>query len=178
MSSITKVPPSSNDIVSTEESGWTTYFDDFFNNHVDNHKSSMSISGLARSSHVSDAASLVDKKLNNGKQVQEFSLNKNSNRSSFKKRKDIITALVDEALEDTATSPLNSPKVLYANCQIDKANRRNRHFVFSQKEKGNTSRQRDEQKELSFNGRDRDCTEIKKRDLCLVPLSTVACYVC
>ncbi|CAJ1978755.1 unnamed protein product [Sphenostylis stenocarpa] len=122
MSSITKAPPSSNDVLSSEESGWTTYFDDFFNNHVDN-KCSMSLSGVACSSLVSDAASLVHKKVASSKQVEEFSVNKNSKRTSFKKRKDVITALIDDALEDTATSPLSSPKVLYANQQIDKANR-------------------------------------------------------
>ncbi|XP_027348168.1 vascular-related unknown protein 4-like [Abrus precatorius] len=152
MSSLTKVPASSND-VSTEESGWTMYFDDFFNNHVgNNHKCSMSLSGVASSSSfVSDAASLVEKKVTSSKQVEEFSLNKNGKRSSFKKRKDMITALIDEALEDTATSPLNCPK-----------------------EKGNTSGQ----KELSFNERDSDCSELKKRDLCLVPLSMVVNYLC
>ncbi|TKY66730.1 hypothetical protein E2542_SST09618 [Spatholobus suberectus] len=121
MSSTTKAPPSSNDIISTEESGWTTYFDDFFNNHVDSNKCSMSLSGVACSSLVSDAASLVEKKIANSKQVEEFSVSKNATRSSFKKSKDIRTALIDDALEDTATSPLNSPKVLYANQQIDKA---------------------------------------------------------
>ena len=110
MSSITKGPPSSNDVLSSEESGWTTYFDDFFNNHVDN-KCSMPLSGVPCSSLVSDAASLVEKKVASAIQVEEFSLNKKSKRTSFKKRKDAITALIDDALEDTATSSLNSPKV-------------------------------------------------------------------
>ncbi|KAK7405068.1 hypothetical protein VNO78_06251 [Psophocarpus tetragonolobus] len=125
MSSITKASPSSNDIMSTEESGWTSYFDDFFNNYVDNNKCSMSLSGVATtsSSLVSDAASnLVEKKVANSKQVEEFNyVNKNVERSSLKKRKEVTTAFIDESLEDTATSPLN--KVLYANQKIDKANR-------------------------------------------------------
>ncbi|KAL2328000.1 hypothetical protein Fmac_021427 [Flemingia macrophylla] len=130
MSSIAKAPPSSDD---TEESGWTTYFDDFFNNHVHNNKcSSMSLSGgvaSSNSSHVSDAASLVEKKvMSNSKHVEEeFCVNKNVKRTSFKKKnnKDIITAFKnDDALEDTATSPLNNPnKVLCANQKIHKANR-------------------------------------------------------
>ncbi|KAL5131096.1 Vascular-related putative protein 1 [Glycine soja] len=125
MSSITKAPPSSNDDMSTEESGWTTYFDDFFNNHVVDNKCSMSLSdGIASSSLVSDAASLVDKKVAHSKQVEEFYVNRNVKSSCLKKRKDAITALIDDSLEDTATSPLNSPKVLYVNQKIDKANRR------------------------------------------------------
>ncbi|KAK7342515.1 hypothetical protein VNO80_25470 [Phaseolus coccineus] len=144
MSSITKGPPSSNDVLSTEESGWTTYFDDFFNNHVDN-KCSMPLSGVPCSSLVSDAASLVEKKVASAIQVEEFSVNKKSKRTSFKKRKDAITALIDDALEDTATSSLNSPK-----------------------EKGNISGQGDEQNEMSFKGRNSDCTESKERGLWLI----------
>ncbi|OIV99172.1 hypothetical protein TanjilG_19668 [Lupinus angustifolius] len=108
MSSITKASSSSN-----EESGWTTYFEDFFNNQNDNHNCSISLSCvLSSSSFLSDDAS---KKLAHKEQAEEFSLDKNtSQRPSFKKRKNIITDFVDDSLEDTATSPLNSPKVLYA----------------------------------------------------------------
>ncbi|BAT89944.1 vascular-related unknown protein 1-like isoform X1 [Vigna umbellata] len=144
MSSITKAPPSSNDVLSSEESGWTTYFDDFFNNHVDN-KCSMPLSGLSSSSLVSDAASLVEKKVASAIQVEEFSVNKKSKRTSFKKRKDAITAFIDDALEDTATSSLNSTK-----------------------EKGNISGQQNEQNEKSSKGRNSDCTESKKIGLCLI----------
>ncbi|QCD87395.1 hypothetical protein DEO72_LG3g1930 [Vigna unguiculata] len=112
MSSITKAPLSSNDVLSSEESGWTTYFDDFFNNHVDN-KCSMPLSAVASTSLVSDAASLVDKKVVSAIQVQEFSVNQKSKITSFKKRKDALTAFIDDALEDTATSSLNSPKVFH-----------------------------------------------------------------
>lgn len=115
--------PSSNDISteSSEESGWTMYLEDFFNNQ----KCSMSLSGVANSSSlVSDAASLARKNNIAGcKQAEEFnSVNKNGKRSSFKKRKNIITALVDDALEDTASSSLNSPEVhlssLFFSCII------------------------------------------------------------
>lgn len=112
MSSITKAPLSSNDVLSSEESGWTTYFDDFFNNHVDN-KCSMPFSAVASTSLVSDAASLVDKKVVSAIQVQDFSVNQKSKITSFKKRKDALTAFIDDALEDTATSSLNSPKVFH-----------------------------------------------------------------
>ncbi|KAK2434553.1 hypothetical protein QL285_019694 [Trifolium repens] len=145
MSSVSKSPSNS-----TEESGWTTYFDDFFNKNsddYDSHKCS-SINSLSTSSSLlSDATSFVDKNvLSHNEHVEivkkEFSLNNKNGKtgSSFKKRKKIV----DQALEDTATSPpLNSLK-----------------------EKGNTSRQ----KELSLNEKDSDCTELKKRGLCVVPL--------
>ncbi|KAK7257329.1 hypothetical protein RIF29_31215 [Crotalaria pallida] len=180
MSSISKAPSSNDDISidSIEESGWTTYFDDFFNNNQnDNQNCSIPLSVVASSSStlVSDAASSAAKKI--VKQDEEFSVNQNTcKRTCFKKRKnDIITAaLVDDdaALEDTATSPLNSPKVLYGK-QFENPKQN------SLQEKGNnTSGQRDEErKEMNFNGRDSDCTELKKRGLCLVPLSMVVNYL-
>ncbi|KAI9093281.1 hypothetical protein K1719_027295 [Acacia pycnantha] len=80
MNSISKAP-SSNEVA--EESGWTTYFEDFFN---------------------------ATNKLAN---VHEFS--ENGKRLSFKKRKNDFATVVDDALEDTASSPLNSPKVFHEN---------------------------------------------------------------
>jgi hypothetical protein len=115
MSSVSKSPSNS-----TEESGWTTYFDDFFNKNsddYDSHKCS-SINSLSTSSSLlSDATSFVDKNvLSHNEHVEivkkEFSLNNKNGKtgSSFKKRKNIV----DQALEDTATSPpLNSLKVFF-----------------------------------------------------------------
>ncbi|XP_019452037.1 PREDICTED: uncharacterized protein LOC109354143 [Lupinus angustifolius] len=131
MSSIIKTPSFTTDISSDsiEESGWTTYFEDFFNNQNDN----MSLSGVSSSSSlVSNATSLPAKNIGDNEQAQEFSLNKiTSKRPSFNKRKNFMTVLVDDALEDTATFPLSSPK-----------------------EKGNIKEQREEKKEWSFNGRE------------------------
>lgn len=105
MSSISKAPSSCNEVA--EESGWTTYFEDFFNDD----KCSISSGGVPNnSSLVSDASSLAaTKKLGDDREV---SGDNNGKRSlSFKKRKKPITSVVDDALEDTASSPLNSPKV-------------------------------------------------------------------
>jgi hypothetical protein len=87
---------------SPEESGWTVYFEDFLvNNNNNEEEHSYCSSRFKSSSLVSDAASLAGKK----------SLDKiSSKRLSFKKRK-TIGALVDDALEDTASSPVSSPKV-------------------------------------------------------------------
>lgn len=113
MSSLSKASTNN----STEESGWTTYFDDFFNNNDDDnlnnidHKCSNSLSLSTSSSLLSDATSLIDKNVLSNKNVEkELSLNKIGEMgSSFKKRKNIV----DQALEDTATSPLNTPKVFF-----------------------------------------------------------------
>ncbi|KAL2331591.1 hypothetical protein Fmac_019172 [Flemingia macrophylla] len=150
MSTKIKAPSSTSECDSSEESGWTKYFEDFFKDHnVGDHghhqKCSLSFSGVDSTSFVSDAASLVATENLNYKTLAE--------ESSFMKRKKIKTAF-DDALEDTATSP-----------------------VEGHKEKGDTSGERGERKELSFNGRDNDHTELKKKGLCLVPLSMIVKYV-
>ncbi|CAL5402820.1 unnamed protein product [Camellia sinensis] len=139
-----------------EESSWTFYFEDFLCHNNNDEKSSFS-SGHENPSLVSDAASAAAAKkfLDKDDQViGEFSCDRISDKNlSFKKRK-TKGGLVNDALEDTASSPVNSPK-----------------------EKGNTSGQTDGRSELGIVGRDSDYTELKKRGLCLVPLSMLSNYL-
>ncbi|ONI13148.1 hypothetical protein PRUPE_4G205800 [Prunus persica] len=139
---------------SPEESSWTMYLEDFLtsnNDDGDDDERSSSSHGYENSSTISDAASAVTRKLSaiNG-EVLGF-----DNRSSFEfERRKTKEDLLDDALEDTASSPVNSPK-----------------------EKGSTSGLVvDERNELGFIGRESDCTDLKKRGLCLVPFSVVANY--
>ncbi|KAK4576254.1 hypothetical protein RGQ29_026989 [Quercus rubra] len=111
--------------------------------------------GLESPSLVSDAASLAGK---------------SSKRLSFKKRK-AKGVLVDDALEDTASSPVNSPKVCNL-AEMDMNAIRNNNTGISQEK--SVSGQIDERSGPS--GRDSDCTELKNRGLCLVPLSMLVNY--
>ncbi|CAJ1956766.1 unnamed protein product [Sphenostylis stenocarpa] len=146
---ITKAPSSNNETSecdSSEESGWTKYFEDFLNNHhFDDHKCcSVSLSGVDNYSSTSFVS--VAKKM---------STDDGSTNSSVKKRKKIKTSLVvDDALEDTASSPIKGSK-----------------------EKGNSPGERDERQEVGFNRRDNDHTELKKKGLCLVPLKVIVKYI-
>ncbi|XP_045805425.1 vascular-related unknown protein 4-like [Trifolium pratense] len=178
MSSISKAP--SNNMLSfesSEESSWTKYFEDFFNN--DDHNNNIddyndqkyslnSFSNFDDGSYslVPDAAekTIADQSAQGGMEYIK--------RLSFKKRKKIITSLVDHDLEDTASSPINSPKVFKAKEkeEID-------HFY---QEKGNTLGQKDERKEMGSNEMDTsisDHTELNKKGLCLVPMSMVMNYL-
>jgi len=120
MSSISKAPSNNNMISfeSSEESSWTKYFEDFFNNEhkdIDHHEQKCSINSFSGfgdgSSLVSDAAnSMVGEKKLTDQNAQSGSI-QYIKRLSFKKRKKIITSVVDHDLEDTASSPINSPKV-------------------------------------------------------------------
>ncbi|KAL6314200.1 hypothetical protein AAG906_011948 [Vitis piasezkii] len=163
---------------SPEESGWTMYFEDFLANKE--HSSSPSGNygrasyGYGSSSLVSDAASSAGKKLVDNDHVAVLSLEKRCKKLSFKKRK-TKGAVVDDALEDTASSPVTSPKVFDLR-QLD-MNPKEKAIDIS-KEKGSSYRQTNERgDEVGFIGRDSDCTELKKRGLCLVPLSMIVDYL-
>ncbi|GAV60650.1 hypothetical protein CFOL_v3_04179 [Cephalotus follicularis] len=158
-----------------EESGWTMYLEDFSaNNNEDNEKISYS-SGIEGSSLISDAASSVTKKCADiNEHVVGFSLEKSCHKLSVIKKKKSKGVLVDDALEDTASSPVASPKICSLMKLLGKDPKQKDSMGISQ-EKGSTSSKIDERSGLGFIGRDNDYTEeLKKRALCLVPLSLVA----
>lgn len=82
-----------------EESGWTAYFEDFSTYR----EQSFSSSTFCSSSLVSDAASSAAWK------NSHIDL-KAPERLCFKKTRTKVIS-VDDSLEDTASSPVNSPKV-------------------------------------------------------------------
>ncbi|KAF5730570.1 hypothetical protein HS088_TW19G00162 [Tripterygium wilfordii] len=162
------------DLESQEESGWTMYFEDFFNNKNNNEESSFSFEDHdhccteSSSLVLSDAASSVTKRFacNDLQDVVGMPImeKRSFSRSlSFKKRKIDEGGLVDDALEDTASSPANSPKVCSMMNKL-KNPREKYHSLksYNDQEKGSNSRNSDV-----------SCTELKKRGLCLVPLSMV-----
>ncbi|KAM5585722.1 hypothetical protein ABKV19_004897 [Rosa sericea] len=99
---------------SPEESSWTMYLEDFLTNshhHDDQQHSSSFSSGYENHSIVSDAASSISKNLSNICNEEVLGFSNRSSPSCIIKRKAKKALLHDDALEDTATSPVNSPKV-------------------------------------------------------------------
>lgn len=94
---------------SFEESGWTMYFEDFFANNNNEGHGSFSFAD-ERTSIVSDAASLVVKKSADNEQIVGLPMDKRYKSLSLKKRR-TKGVLIDDALEDTASSPVNTPMV-------------------------------------------------------------------
>ncbi|XP_057950804.1 vascular-related unknown protein 4-like [Malania oleifera] len=173
---------------SDEESGWTIYFEDFLNNN--NKKGQMTSSVHADDDHhhyhqyessslVSDATSYAAKTKYAHKDVKVpagrgLSLD---SKLSFKKRKTKRPLADDDALEDTASSPVNSPKV-YNLKKLDMDLKEKDNMEDISMERGSASRQMDEKsEEFGFVGRDGDCRDLKKRGLCVVPLSLLASYL-
>ncbi|KAI4334108.1 hypothetical protein L6164_018839 [Bauhinia variegata] len=143
-SSMGKAHMSANEkLTCAQDSGWTAYFEDLSNNMEDG--SSYSLGG---SSMVSDAASCAAWKFSHSNHA--VSPPNPPKKLSFKKKR-TKHILKDDPLEDTASSPVNSPKG-----------------------KGFTS---DDYSELPTDDhKNLYCTDLKKRGLCLVPLSMLVNY--
>ncbi|KAK4255359.1 hypothetical protein QN277_008368 [Acacia crassicarpa] len=120
-------PPSSSkkdlivcaDDLEQEESGWTSYFEDFSSNTNSSCFSFCGGDGFSSSSSVSDAASFAACKFSHPHNHNILSSNNNYGlppnppdmKLRFKKSQQAHHQILeDDPLEDTATSPLNSPK--------------------------------------------------------------------
>ncbi|OVA16183.1 hypothetical protein BVC80_8519g17 [Macleaya cordata] len=173
-----------------EESGWTDYFEDFLSEDHLNREYSSNSSGFGMSSNsmVSDAASCAawnNKFSSNDQHNVNVRLENGCKNLSFSKKRRsrvVVHDHHDDSLEDTASSPVNSPKVsdlrqldmnprkkFYENIEISQEKRRNCIELQNRDEERNEI--------LSSMGRENECTELKKRGLCLVPLSMLVNYL-
>ncbi|CAN4117783.1 unnamed protein product [Withania somnifera] len=81
-------------------------------------------------------------------------------------------AAVDDDLEDTASSPVNSPKVSYMDelC-INSQKGKSCSSILEGKGNSTISGQQMMTSRLNISTKENDCTELKKKGLCLVPIS-------
>ncbi|EXC23122.1 hypothetical protein L484_018253 [Morus notabilis] len=185
--------PAAEDNCSAEESGWTAYFQDFSNNiNNDNNNNNAdddeddniveeSFCTNISSSLVSDAASYAAWKLSptRRKNSPQHHHHETPKKLSFKKTraKEISQ---DDSLEDTASSPVNSPKVGDLKAVDMKAKQRDDLIDDSLGKRGTSEYyselQPEERRTVDFNG-ENDCLDLKKRGLCLVPLSMLVNYL-
>nr|CAD1819253.1 unnamed protein product [Ananas comosus var. bracteatus] len=129
----------------SEESSWTMYIEEFI--MASEMEISSSIDGALESSSIISDASCNKIKL------------------MLKKRKMWGKLEDDDPLEDTASSPVNSPKV----CDVNKMKKDDRRMMFQEEEVGCG---KDMVDELGIVGSTtNECTELKKMGLCVVPLS-------
>ncbi|XP_047148736.1 vascular-related unknown protein 1-like isoform X2 [Vigna umbellata] len=144
-----------------EESGWTSYLEDFSKGMEEQSY----CSSLGGSSLVSDAASSAAWKLSHHNHLLSYpsvrvtdSSNNISKKLRFKKtRTQQISD--DDPLEDTASSPVNSPK--------GKGFHSERYPNLLQADEC----------DMNFNENNVECTaDLKKRGLCLVPWSMLVNY--
>ncbi|CAA3000597.1 Hypothetical predicted protein [Olea europaea subsp. europaea] len=145
----------------TEESGWTTYLEDFAYS-----QNSYSMDSFRSPSLVSDAA--WNGPNNNDQVIQcpSFAVSQFPRRLNFKNTDSKKFSCDD--LEDTASSPVNSPK-------ISSLKPRNVNYKRSEGGSNNFSIQgTDERDEMNFaDGRSGEYMEQKKREFCLVPVAVL-----
>ncbi|KAL1567631.1 vascular-related putative protein 1-like [Salvia divinorum] len=151
-------------VAEEEESGWTKYLEDFSGNND---------SFISSSSMVSDAA------WNGSDTIKRPNLKKLNRRRKY-------TYGYDDALEDTASSPVHSPKVSTMMKQMEVNQRRmddvascdflgqqsnSKNFLKPDREERNT-------KNIVIDNKTSDqCMELRKRGLCLVPMSALMNYI-
>ncbi|KAF3443711.1 hypothetical protein FNV43_RR13401 [Rhamnella rubrinervis] len=191
-------PVADSKATSEEESGWTAYFQDLSeHHHQEQHEEQSLVSSCfaATSSMVSDAASHAAWRNSRGGRQNhvgatgEFGSPKTPIRLSFKKTRTKQISAHDDSLEDTASSPVNSPKIGDLR-QIDHMNpRRNtfdQHNDISTGKGGiseNSEVHCDHEEErsnnmgLKNNGKKETCIDLKRRGLCLVPMSMLVNYL-
>ncbi|XP_050206798.1 vascular-related unknown protein 1 [Mercurialis annua] len=187
-----------NSCLDEEESGWTAYFEDFSADQRRNNDEEHSFScSFGNSSMVSDAASIpawINKSnttasniydhnyINNKKKISSFGADgspKFAKKLILKKTraKEIYH---DDSLEDTASSPVNSPKVSEFGMADMNSGKTNDHFNSSLGKGGILEEyglETNERCERSYSGNNIDNTNLKKRGLCLVPMSMLVNYL-
>ncbi|KAE8679126.1 Electron transfer flavoprotein alpha isoform 1 [Hibiscus syriacus] len=160
---------SSGENESPEESSWTMYLQDFSNNNndtidVNDNGSILSHTDHRSSSLIPDAACSAA-----GRHVFGAALDHKKRRI----KRPSSSGFVDRDLEDTATSPANSPEVYDL---VNKFDQQKNAMGISQGIKGGASGKINDEL-MSFDGGEDVNNELKKKGLCLVPLSMVVHYL-
>ncbi|KAF5458360.1 hypothetical protein F2P56_022392 [Juglans regia] len=150
---------------SPEESGWTKYLEDF--SSYKGHDDSSSI--FHSSSLISDAASSAAWKNSNNKNLKDP-----KSTLGFKNTR---AKIIDDSLEDTASSPVSSPKV----SDLGPVDMNPVEMKGGILEYYDPELQADERStsEINFGGKidiNHDSRNLRKMGLCLVPLSKLVNY--
>ncbi|XP_020091575.1 uncharacterized protein LOC109712426 [Ananas comosus] len=170
---------------SSEESGWTMYIEDFLASEEKRRGAFDLSSSSEASSMVSDAASSAAWKQ---QQQQQPSASVDAAAAVGKrlirlKKKRVWGNLEEDPLEDTASSPVNSPKVSGLthpdlNTMKKDENREISKEVVAAGYGNDSVLGREVVSQLGLVDRaSNDCTELKKRGLCLVPMSMLVDYL-
>ncbi|XP_010051082.2 vascular-related unknown protein 1 [Eucalyptus grandis] len=163
-----------------EESGWTTYLQDFSRN---NDGEDSFCSGFGTSSLVSDAASYA---IHRNAAAAAAAEPKAPRRLSTIKRMRTREITDEDPLQDTATSPVNSPKITHlkrvemigTRMTDDSLNLSLGSGGASESCMGLKARESNENEKMMYgtDGQNYECSSLRKRGLCLVPLSMFMNY--
>ncbi|XP_059283715.1 vascular-related unknown protein 1-like [Lycium ferocissimum] len=168
-----------------EESGWTTYLEDFSMEHNNNYRENNSCSedddddSYGSPSLLSDAASHAAWKNCNNQVMNPMGGSPFLKRLNMKKPRN--KKISDPDLEDTASSPVNSPTVSsFKQMEINYRRADNSIGNFLENEGGSRQHQEMETVErkstICIDEKNKSYMDLKKKGLCLVPLSMLVNY--
>ncbi|KAL3508522.1 hypothetical protein ACH5RR_027923 [Cinchona calisaya] len=163
-----------------EESSWTFYMQDFLYGHDHDNTTSNSFSSSydqSSPSLISDAFSSAARKFaasDHKNEAIKFTSSTSNCKNMRRKAKGTAVNHHDD-LEDTASSPVNSPKVSYIeqmndNCQNEKDNVNVSQVNISRNISTGVIGNADQEENSNQ-------SELKKRGLCLVPVSMLTNYI-
>ncbi|KAE8724580.1 Homeodomain GLABROUS 2 isoform 1 [Hibiscus syriacus] len=189
-SAVSKQKTSPEDDDSVEESGWTAYFEAFSDNNnqyqQQQQQNSYCSSLSCGSSLISDAATTRGAAWKSSSSHNNIDLHHRvfPKKLRFKKTRAAEICDEDDSLEDTASSPVNSPKVS-DDWKSNNMNPRKREDQAARNSLGKESAdncsgihiEEEEENKLNFRDGKNDCTELNKRGLCLVPFSMLVNYL-
>ncbi|MFS8024665.1 hypothetical protein Hanom_Chr16g01466061 [Helianthus anomalus] len=172
------------DTSSAEESGWTSYFEDFMVAQQQNHTQSFTHHHDYQHNgpELSDAASHIDwNKIASSRSgaAPKFTKKLNLFRKTSRRTKDI---LYDDSLEDTASSPVNSPKVGsqhmgFNQIKVDDMMENSLGKRGGLDDHLQLQKVEDQSRPMRFEEGNNGDTDLRKRGLCLVPLSMFVNYI-
>ncbi|KAJ9550164.1 hypothetical protein OSB04_014209 [Centaurea solstitialis] len=177
--------------ITAEESGWTSYFEDFMaaqqkDHHHENNNSFIDHyhdQDLDDQPVLSDAVSYVERNNIIDQSMKgaapKFSKKLNLFKKASRRTREI---LYDDSLEDTASSPVNSPKVGSQEMGFNQIKVDDIVENSLKKEGGfddhlQLQRREDQRSEMVFDQENNGNTDLRKRGLCLVPLSMFVNYI-
>ncbi|KAI3515315.1 hypothetical protein L1887_14168 [Cichorium endivia] len=191
------------DTATAEESGWTTYFEDFMVAQQQDHHNNYSVTNYDQDDHhhqqqhhdhnlhhhhhhqqqqqqqhdrpqLSDAASHVDWNNTDNSMSGHVGPKFNKKLNLFKKTsRRTREILYDDCLEDTASSPVNSPKVGSQHMEFNQI--KVDEIIENSLEKGGAFE--DQSNEMGFKEHNNGSTDLRRRGLCLVPLTMFVNYI-
>ncbi|CAI9759978.1 unnamed protein product [Fraxinus pennsylvanica] len=177
-SSINKQVFSNERADASEESGWTAYLEDFSLNQTKHSPSSCSMDSFGSPSLVSDAA-WNGQKNNQVRPCSSLYGSQFPKRLNFKNHR-MSKKMSSDDLEDTASSPVNSPKVSSWK-QVDANYKRSDDSISNLvvgKQDGLDNLSDLHRNNMNIaDGRDIEGTDLEKKGLCLMPMSVFVNYL-
>ncbi|KAL4036859.1 hypothetical protein IC575_000434 [Cucumis melo] len=159
-----------------EESGWTDYLEDYFNSELVERESSFLCSSIGSCSNWDDLNNISYPNYDINYNINVGNVNYDdfpkSNNLTFKKTRTQKIFEDDDSLQDTATSPIHSPKVVDLKVRTSQENPRfDDHITIFANSTGSGR-----QMGKYYSNKEKSVYSAEKKGLCLLPFSMLLNY--